>query len=179
MLIHDCLSTMNISRRLLLKVSPLLAWRGPSLLAAESKSETIVLGQGTMVGEVTDAAALLQTRLTAAMQLAADGDLLGADGVTCFEWSTKEDFSEAQHTPFQKAIEKHDFIVRAELSGLKPNTVYHYRALFGATVATAQAGPSCSFKTLAGGASATPVRFIVGSCMNYNKFMLGKKGKAS
>ncbi len=170
---------MNIARRLFLKLTPLIVWRGPSLLAAESKSESLSLGQGTMSGEVTDSSVLLQTRLTLTTQLNADGDLPGSVGVACFEWSTKEDFSEAQRTPFQPAADKHDFIVRAELSGLKPNTTYHYRASYGATEATAQAGPSCSFKTLAGGASDTPVRFIVGSCMNYNKFMLGKKGKAS
>jgi len=170
---------MNIARRLFLKLTPLIVWRGPSLQAAESKSESLFLGQGTMSGEVTDSSVLLQTRLTLPTQLNADGDLPGTVGVACFEWSTKEDFSEAQRTPFQTAADKHDFIVRAELTGLKPNTTYHYRASYGATEATAQAGPSCSFKTLAGGASVTPVRFIVGSCMNYNKFMLGKKGKAS
>ncbi len=170
---------MNIARRLFLKFSPLIMWRGPSLLAAEAKSESLFLGQGTMSGEVTDSTVLLQTRLTLTTQLNADGDLPGTAGVACFEWSTKEDFSEAQRTPFQAAADKHDSIVRAELTGLKPNTIYHFRASYGATEATAQAGPSCSFKTLAGGAIDTPVRFIVGSCMNYNKFMLGKQGKAS
>ena len=170
---------MNIARRLFLKFSPLIMWRGPSLLAAESKPESLFLGQGTMSGEVTDSTVLLQTRVTLTTQLNADGDLPGTAGVACFEWSTKEDFSEAQRTAFQPAADKHDFIVRAELTGLKSNTTYHFRASYGATEAAAQAGPSCSFKTLAGGASDTPVRFIVGSCMNYNKFMLGKKGKAS
>jgi alkaline phosphatase/alkaline phosphatase D len=51
--------------------------------------------------------------------------------------------------------------------------------VFGGTEAAAQPGPSCSFKTLPGGETDTPVRFIVGSCMNYNKFMHGKRGKAS
>jgi alkaline phosphatase/alkaline phosphatase D len=32
---------------------------------------------------------------------------------------------------------------------------------------------------LPSGETSTPVKFIVGSCMNYNKFMLGKKGRAS
>ncbi len=169
---------MNITRRLLLKLSPLLVWRTPDLHAAEYKPEALFLGQGTMSGEVTDATALLQTRLTLAAQLDADGDLPGSAGVACFEWSTHPDFRDAQRTPFQPAADEHDFIVRAELSGLKPNTTYHYRASFGATEATAQAGPSCSFKTLAGGGIDTPVRFIAGSCMNYNKFLHGKRGKA-
>ncbi len=170
---------MNIARRIFLKFFPLLVWRGPSLLAAESKSERIFLGQGKMAGEVTDSSALLQTRLTLATQLDSDGDLPGATGVACFEWSTREDFSDAHRTPFQTADDKHDFIIRAELTGLKPNTTYHFRAVYGATETTALTGASCSFKTLPGGTIDTPVRFIVGSCMNYNKFMHGKLGKAS
>lgn len=170
---------MNIARRFFLKLVPLLVWRAPNLLAAESKSQPVFLGQGTMSGEVTDCTALLQTRLTLAAQLDADGDLPGAAGVACFEWSTHSDFSDAQRTAFQPAADKHDFIVRAELTGLKPNTTYHYRAVYGVTEPTAQAGPSCSFKTLPSGAIATPVRFIVGSCMNYNKFLHGKLGRAS
>jgi len=170
---------MNLARRFYLKLCPLLVWRESSLLAVESQAEPIFLGQGTMAGEVTDSTALLQTRLTLAEQLDANGDLPGNAGLACFEWGTRENFIDAQRTPFQPATEKHDFIVRAELTGLKPNTTYHYRASYGATEASAQAGPSCSFKTLAGGAIDTPVRFIVGSCMNYNKFMLGKQGKAS
>ena len=162
-----------------MKLSPLLAWRGFGLLAAESGLKPPFLGQGTMSGEVTDATALLQARLTQASELNAEGDLPGAAGVVCFEWSTHEDFREARHTAFQPATDKHDFIVRAEITGLKPGTTYHYRAVLGSTEASAQAGPSCSFKTLPGGEQDTPVRFIVGSCMNYNKFMHGKRGKAS
>ena len=170
---------MNIARRFFLKLLPLLAWRGSSLLVAESQVARIFLGQGTMSGEVTDSTALLQTRLTLATQLDADGDLPGAAGVACFEWSTRENFSDAQRTPFQPAGDTNDFIVRAELTGLKPNSTYHYRACFGVTEATATTGPNCSFKTLPGGAIDAPVRFIVGSCMNYNKFLHGKLGKAS
>ena len=90
-----------------------------------------------MCGEVTASSALLQTRLTLATELDAAGDLPGGAGVVCFEWSTREDFSEAKRTPFQPAADKHDFIVRAELSDLKSDTTFHYRAVFGATEATA------------------------------------------
>ena len=103
---------MNIARRFFLKLVPLLVWRGQSLPAAESKSEAIFLGQGTMSGEVTDSTALLQTRLTLAAQLDPTGELPGAVGVGCFEWSTQEDFTYEHRTPFQAAVEKHDFIVR-------------------------------------------------------------------
>ena len=34
------------------------------------------------------------------------GDLPGAAGVVCFEWSTQADFSDAQRTPFQPATDE-------------------------------------------------------------------------
>lgn len=179
---------MIFSRRFLLKLFPWFAWRGTALLAcrgsavfaAEPKANsTLFLGQGTMCGEVTESAALLQTRLTSATELDADGDLPGAAGTACFEWSAREDFTDARRTPFRVADEAHDFIVRAELTDLKPNTLYRYRAVYGSSEATAQAGPVGVFKTLPGRESDAPVRFVVGSCMNYGAFMLGKAGQAS
>ncbi len=169
---------MTVSRRSLLKCLPLLAWRGPAVLAAEPGSKPVFLGQGTLCGEVTAASALLQTRLTSATQLDADGDLPGVTGVAGFEWSTREDFSESRRTPLLPADDRRDFIVRAELTGLKPNTTYHYRAIYGRTEAAVQSGPRGSFRTLSGREIDTPARFIVGSCMNYNKFMHGRLGKA-
>ena len=69
--------------------------------------------------------------------------------------------------------------MRAELTGLRPNTTYYFRAVYGGTETTTQVGPNCSFRTLPSGAIDAPVRFIVGSCMNYNKFIHGLLGKAS
>jgi len=169
---------MIISRRSVLKWLPLLTWPGRGVFSAESGSPSVFLGQGSLCGEVTESSALLQTRLTAAMQLDAEGDLPGATGVAGFEWSARADFRDARRTPFQPATERHDFIVRAELVGLKPNTTYHYRVVYGRTEAAAQTGPRGSFKTLAGREHETAARFIVGSCMNYNKFMHGRRGKA-
>ncbi len=171
---------MKIPRRLLLKLTPLLFWRdaSSSLLAAESPSAQLFLGQGTMSGEVTPSSALLQARLTALNELNDKGDLPGAMGVVGFEWSSNEDFSGAKRTPFQTATDENDFIVRSEISDLSPNTVYYYRTIYGTTEAEVLAGPSCSLKTLPGEEVDTPVHFIVGSCMNYNKFMHGEKGNA-
>ncbi len=165
--------------RLFLPLLTFFAWHGAAAFAAENDSTPVFLGQGTMAGEVTEYSALLQTRLTLSTELDANGDLPGSAGVACFEWSTQEDFGDAQRTAFQPATDTHDFIVRDELIGLKPNTTYYYRVLYGAKEATAQFGPGGSFKTLPGAAVDTPVRFIVGSCMNYIKFMHGKLGKAS
>ena len=169
---------MSLTRRSLLKSLPLLAWTGRAAFAAQSGSRAVFLGQGTLCGEVTDSSALLQTRLTSATQLDADGDLPGASGVAGFEWSPHEDFRAARRTPLLPAVDQRDFIVRAELTGLQPNTTYHYRAVYGHTETTTAVGLSGSFKTLPGRKVDTPARFIVGSCMNYNKFMHGRLGKA-
>lgn len=166
---------MNLPRRTILKMLPLSAF--PTSHATDAQGP--YLGQGTLCGEVTQSTALLQTRLTSATELDADGDLPGASGVACFEWSAKADLSDARRTPFQTASEATDFILRAEITSLTPNTTYYYRPVFGNSEASAKPGPECSFKTLPSGETDTPVTFIVGSCMNYNKFMLGKKGKAS
>ncbi len=91
-----------------------------------------------MSGEVTDSTALLQTRPTLATQLDADGDLPEIAGVACFEWSTREDFRDAQRTSFRPVTDKHDFIVRAERTGLKPNLTYYFHACYGVSEATAQ-----------------------------------------
>lgn len=168
---------MKIPRRTMLKLLPVFTYSVAH--AATSDFHAPFLGQGTLCGEVTQFSALLQTRLTSATELDANGDLPGEAGVACFEWSVREDFSEAQRTPFEMAREGKDFIVRAELTNLKPHTTYYYRTVYGATEVSAKFGPECSFQTLPDAEKDTPVKFIVGSCMNYNKFMLGKKGKAS
>ncbi len=164
---------MNIMNYFCYSLSLLTLFLSVSTIGAE-----IHLGQGTVSGEATDSTALVQTRLTAATELDAIGDLPGAEGVVCFEWGTQSNFSDAQRTVFRDAAAGHDFIVRQELSQLRPNTRYYYRAIYGASVDSTTAGPTCSFKTLPGAQSGESVRFIVGSCMNYNKFMHGKGGNA-
>ena len=139
----------------------------------------VFLGQGTMSGEASASSVLLQARLTSTAQLNADGDMPGAAGVLSFEWSESEDFADAKRTPFSAASERQDFIVRQELTGLEPGTRYRYRALFGASEASAKPGPVGTFKTLPGRSGTEEVRFVIGSCMNYCKFMYGKKARSS
>ncbi len=136
--------------------------------------------QGEMSGEVTQNSVLLQSRLTAlpGPKLDANGDVPGASGVACFEYSEAADFAKPLRTDWMKAVPERDFIVRAQLLGLNPGTTYHYRLVFGETEAETRTGPACSFKTLPGLESNAEVRFIMGSCMNYHKFMDGKAGKA-
>lgn len=147
-----------------------------------ARANRTVLGQGTMSGEATDNSILLQTRLTASKMLNESGDLPGQHGVVAFQWSESSDFRDANQTEFVPAISEKDYIARVRLDKLQPNTRYYYRPIYGPTSKTTRVGQTASFKTLPGmnpgSDSNEPVRFIVGSCMNYIKFMHGKEGNS-
>jgi len=132
--------------------------------------------QGEFAGEVTATTVLLQSRLTAlpGPALDADGDVPGAAGVACFEWSEAADFTGARRTAWLTAAADGDFIVRARLEGLKPGTAHHYRLVFGADRTRTSAGPARQFKTLPAADFAGRLAFCMGSCMNYHSFMAGR-----
>ncbi len=126
--------------------------------------------QGEMAGEVTAQSVLLQSRLTSIAGPALDdqGDVPGARGTACFEWSDKADFAGAKQTPQLEAGPESDYIIRTRLDGLREGTRYFYRLVFS----DGKKGPVRSFTTLApdGG----DVSFCMGSCMHYQAFMSGK-----
>ncbi len=140
----------------------------------------IFTAQGSMSGEPTATSILLQTRLTAIPGPALDsaGDVPGANGVACFEYGLKADFSDARRTAWLTATAATDFIVRALLTDLRPGQRYHYRPVLGADPRQAKPGRAGQFSTLPGKESDRALSFIVGSCMNYMKFMHGARGKA-
>ncbi|MEQ1859239.1 MAG: alkaline phosphatase D family protein [Chthoniobacteraceae bacterium] len=152
-----------------------------SLLSLSAVRAEIFTAQGSMAGEITATSALLQTRLTgiAGPTLDADGDVPGAAGVACFEYGTTADLKDAKRTDWIKATAARDFIVRAPLAQLTAGQGYYFRPVFGADEGQAKPGAVCQFTTLPGKDSDKAVAFVVGSCMNYNKFMHGGKGKAS
>ena len=123
-----------------------------------------------MAGEVTSSRALLQSRLTSISgpDLDPHGDLPGASGQACFEWSEFEDFRASQRTPSVQASQESDFIVRAEITGLPAGKRIHYRLVFS----DGRPGPARSFKTR--NPKADSVSFCMGSCLNYLPFMTGK-----
>jgi len=143
------------------------------LLLASLAHAEIHHAQGEMSGEVTASAVLLQSRLTAIPGPALDenADVPGKTGVACFEWSESPEFAGSKRTEWLEAKADHDFIVRANLDGLKAGTLYHYRLVFGETREAAKPGPTRTFKTLRENG---PVSFCMGSCMNYHSFMVGK-----
>lgn len=149
------------------------------LLAARlSQAAEIHHAQGEMAGEPTADSVLLQSRLTAITgpELDAEGDVPGAVGVACFEWSESADFSGARRTPWTKAAPESDFVVRARLEGLEPGMRYHYRIVLGPDESNVRTGPARSFRTLPGSASEAPLSFAMGSCQNYAFFMNGPRG---
>lgn len=150
-----------------------------ALAASPALAAEIHHAQGEMAGEPTANSVLLQSRLTAipGPELDGDGDVPGAAGVACFEWSESADFAEAKRTGWIRASPESDHIVRTKLEGLKPGTLYHYRLLAGSNEADAKAGPTRTFKTLPDPAADAPLSFLMGSCQNYAFFMNGAEGK--
>ena len=144
-------------------------------------AERIFTAQGSLAGEATATSVLLQTRLTAVPgpELNEDGDIPGTSGVACFEYSSQPDLRGAKRTEWRPASAEHDFIVRIAISNLQPGTRYYYRPLFGAEERNFATGNTSHFSTLPGKDATKELAFIVGSCMNYNKFMHGKEAKAS
>ena len=129
--------------------------------------------QGEFAGEVTADSVLLQTRLTANAGLDTNGDIPGAPGVACFEYATDAGFKAAKRTAWISAKAIEDFIVRTKLTGLKSGTTYFYRALIGRDQESFRFGPTRQFSTLPGSQVNRDVRFCVGSCMIYERFIDG------
>lgn len=129
--------------------------------------------QGEFAGEVTADSVLLQTRLTATAGLDTKDDIPGMPGVARFEFATDAGFKSAKRTTWLPARSNHDFIVRTKLTGLTPGTTYFYRALIGREQKAFRTGPTRQFRTLPGPQDNREVRFCVGSCMIYERFVNG------
>ena len=80
------------------KVTPWITAVALVLLGAISVEAKIYLGQGSMVGEVDQTSAILQTRLAATTKLVEE-DVPGAPGAARFQVSTSKDFRQVQETP--------------------------------------------------------------------------------
>jgi N-sulfoglucosamine sulfohydrolase len=138
--------------------------------------KNIHLAQGLMSGEVTATSAILQTRLTAVAAIT-EGKVSGKAGVGCFQISPDAEFKESQLTPWLKATEEKDFILRATVDHLQPATRYYYRVLyctkfvhFPSVEQSPIISSVASFKTLPAKIQATPVSFVLTSCLNYAFF---------
>jgi len=144
-------------------------------LSCPLMAELLGHAQGELAGEVTASSVLLQSRLTAIQgpALDPDGDVPGAAGVACFEWSENPDLSGAKRTEWIQAGPASDSIVRTRIDGLHEGTDYHYRLVFGVDETHTQNGPIRHFKTLNPNDPNATLSFCMGNCMNYNAFMSG------
>jgi alkaline phosphatase D len=158
-------------------VSASIALLGTSATAAE-----IHHAQGELAGEVTATSVLLQSRLTAlpGPELDEQGDIPGASGLAAFEWYEAGNETKLSRTEYLKAEPEHDYIVRAEITGLRPGTRYNYRLVYVEIgVEDLRYGPVRQFRTLPAATSDAPLSFCMGSCQNYAFFMHGANGKGS
>lgn len=121
--------------------------------------------QGEMVGEVTQTSALMQARLTKDGKLRW-GDIPGDRKGGAFAISARPDMSRAVRTAWQIAQPEQDYIIRAHVVGLQPNTRYYMVLLSGEQEKAPKAGAIASFQTLAEHGTSQDVRFAVVSCMN-------------
>jgi alkaline phosphatase D len=134
------------------------------------------LAQGTLVGEVTATTAILQTRLTAVPGLT-DGDVAGAPGVGRFEVALSPDFRDARQTAWLNATAAGDFILKTRIDSLRPGTTYHVRVAYGPDEARTKLGEVVIFRTLPATGMATPVSFVLTSCLNYAFFHEGSRNQ--
>ena len=128
-------------------------------------------GLGIMVGGVSTNVAHVQVRLSSTDKLVpsklkgVSGDVPGVAGVV--EFSLQPADAQVQ---LVKATATHDYIARATFRGLRPGTQYRFQTRIGATRDTLVAGPTATFKTLAGKTGTETARFVVVTGMNYAKF---------
>lgn len=155
--------------KLFLTLCMLVSSSGMALVVAASPLD---LGQGQMAGRVTETSVILQSRLTQGAALI-DGDLPGSPGVGRFEIADNPDFKNSRKTRWIQASSDCDYIIKEQVTGLKPSTRYYYRLLYGAQQSDTKAGRTCSFRTLGGGSAVQEIRFVVVTGMNYFFFHEG------
>ena len=142
----------------------------------------VYFGQGTLSGEITEASAILQTRLTSSDTLV-QGDLPGIEGMGYFEISQSSDFTDVKTTELLLASAENDHILKTQIGALLPGTNYFFRSRFARgtkdEVSKVQlksfgVGPAGTFKTLGGAYAREAVSMVVVTGMNYYHFHYGK-----
>jgi len=125
-----------------------------------------------MVGKVDQTSAILQTRLTTSdtLVIPLDKGVPGQSGFAKFEWATDTGFTNATSNSVMRADSSGNFIIKSLITDLEPSTRYYYRTWTGKDNTRLVPGSVCTFKTLPDSRSLDTVRFVVLSCMNFEKF---------
>lgn len=137
--------------------------------------DSVAALQGAMVGEPTARTAIVQIRLTGREPV--DGAVPGRPGVARCQYGTDQGLTDAQQTPLLQADENRDFIIQHVLGELTPGTQYYYQWFIGPSEDALKPGPTGTFKTLPDAKTAAPVRFVVVTGMNYDRFHAGYRGE--
>ncbi len=133
----------------------------------------IHLGQGILVGEVTDHTAIFQARLTTSDTLI-NGHLPGQEGWIKFQYFEEGDENMAlRETDWIAANPSYDFIAKTKVNNLSQNQVYQYKAIYGVDTANISSSQPGRFRTHPGKESTAPVSFVVVTGMNYYHFHYG------
>ena len=110
----------------------------------------VELGHGLMAGSVGDASAILQSRLTSTERLVDNrwSGVLGIEGISRFEVATGADFKNPIRTAWLAALPENDYIVKVKVEGLRPETRYHYRLVYGPDKSRLKKSTAATFTTL-------------------------------
>lgn len=138
-------------------------------VAVNPEPAEIFLAQGLMSGEVTHESVFLQTRFTAVPAIT-EGKVPGVAGVGRFEYSTDPRFGNSQFSEWQEVHENNDFILRAAITGLKPRTSYHFRAIYGTDRGEGKMSDVAEFRTSPSARQSASIHFVLTSCLNYAFF---------
>ncbi len=145
---------------------------------------------GVKVGEVTPSSAIAWMRMTAARArrddglvrqgrprpLAADvrvedlhGSAPGAPGRVRFVFSTRENLDGAQRTRWEEAAAANDYTHQFRLTGLRPDTVYHYAAETEDRSGRKHEPIRGRFRTAPPPGDASSIRFTMTTCQKYSE----------
>lgn len=130
---------------------------------------------GEMAGEPLQHSAILQTRLTAAPERRADGEVPGIGGWACFEISSHEDFSNSWFTSWRQALQEHDYYIKETVAGLAADTRYFYRVHIGEQRGvSSRTGPRRTFITAPSAGRLKDVSFAVVTSHHYKNLDHGE-----
>ena len=166
-------SGVGVSRRTVLAGGVAAATAGlgsASLAHAQRGGETGVFAT-LLSGEPTHDSVIVQARFASALPPVGDTSAMPSPGVAGsarIEASTDPRFAKSITTAWLPVGEEGDFIGRAELRGLDPDTIYHYRASFR-TPTGKRLRPAATglFRTLPLPDGRERVSFAVFSCLSY------------
>ena len=139
-----------------------------------SNKSNIGHAQGEMAGAVTANSVILQSRLSKGDK-AVEREVVGSQGVGCFEIATDKNFRDSFRTKWIEAVEGYDYIIKTKVDNLKSQTRYYYRLVYGPDRTNTTNGRTCTFRTLGGKAESRETKVVVVTGMNYMDFHDSKK----